>query len=84
MVYAYIRVSTAEQSGSSQEFEIRNWALKQGVSIGTWITESVSGTLPPEKRKLGKLLRNETGRPAGLYGDLPPRAEHADDHVDPQ
>ncbi len=57
MVYAYIRVSTAEQSGSSQEFEIRNWALKQGVSIGTWITESVSGTLPPEKRKLGKLLR---------------------------
>ena len=37
MVYAYIRVSTAEQSGSSQEFEIRNWALKQGEPIGLWV-----------------------------------------------
>ncbi|MCR4825091.1 MAG: recombinase family protein [Bacteroidales bacterium] len=57
MVYAYIRVSTAEQSGSSQEYEIRNWASRQGVEVGKWVTESVSGTIPPKKRKLGKLLR---------------------------
>jgi len=57
MVYAYIRVSTAEQSGSSQEYEIRQWAKKNGVQIGKWLSESVSGTVPVDKRKLGRLLR---------------------------
>ncbi len=57
MIYAYIRVSTAEQSGSSQEYEIRHWAKKQGLSIGKWETEAVSGTIPPAKRKLGRLIR---------------------------
>ena len=57
MTYAYIRVSTAEQSGSSQEYEIRNWALKQGVTIEKWERESVSGTVEPSKRKLGKLIK---------------------------
>lgn len=57
MIYAYIRVSTAEQSGSSQQYEIRHWAEKEGISIGKWETESVSGTLPPERRKLGRILR---------------------------
>lgn len=57
MIYAYIRVSTAEQSGSSQEYEIRNWALKQGVTIEKWERESVSGTVVPSKRKLGKLIK---------------------------
>ena len=57
MVYAYIRVSTAEQSGSSQEYEIRQWAQKNGVQIGKWLSESVSGTVPVDKRKLGRLLR---------------------------
>lgn len=57
MIYAYIRVSTAEQSGSSQEYEIRNWALKQGLTIEKWERESVSGTVEPSKRKLGKLIK---------------------------
>lgn len=57
MVYAYIRVSTAEQSGSSQEYEIRRWAEKQGLAIGRWEVESVSGTVPPAKRRLGRLIR---------------------------
>lgn len=57
MVYAYIRVSTAEQSGSSQEYEIRHWAEKEGVHIDKWEMESVSGTIPPAKRKLGRLIR---------------------------
>lgn len=57
MVYAYIRVSTAEQSGSSQRFEISNWAKSGSVSIDKWVTESVSGTVPVEKRRLGRLLR---------------------------
>ena len=57
MIYAYIRVSTAEQSGSSQEYEIRQWAARQGLTIGRWETESVSGTVAPAKRKLGRLIR---------------------------
>ncbi len=57
MIYAYIRVSTAEQSGSSQEYEIRQWAARQGLSIRRWETESVSGTVAPSKRKLGRLIR---------------------------
>ena len=57
MIYAYIRVSTAEQSGSSQEFEIRQWAERQGLKIDRWETESVSGTVPPGRRKLGRLIR---------------------------
>lgn len=57
IVYAYIRVSTAEQSYSSQEFEIRNWAAKKGLAIDQWISESVSGTLEPGRRKLGKTIK---------------------------
>ena len=57
MIYAYIRISTAEQSGSSQEFEIRQWAEKQAVIIGKWEEEAVSGTIPPAKRKLGRIIR---------------------------
>ena len=57
MVYAYIRVSTAEQSGSSQEYEIRQWASREGITVDRWETESVSGTVPPSRRKLGRLIR---------------------------
>ena len=55
--YAYVRVSTEAQSCSSQEYEIRRWAEKQGVEIDSWIRESVSGTVPIEKRLLGRTLR---------------------------
>jgi len=57
MIYAYIRVSTAEQSCSSQEFEIRNWACKAGITVDRWEKESVSGTVSPGKRRLGKLIK---------------------------
>ena len=57
MVYAYVRVSTAEQSDSSQRFEISKWAEQANVNIGKWVEESVSGTIPVEKRRLGRLLR---------------------------
>jgi DNA invertase Pin-like site-specific DNA recombinase len=57
MIYAYIRVSTAGQSYSSQEYEIRSWANKAGSNIDHWISESVSGTVEPRRRKLGKVIR---------------------------
>ena len=57
MNYAYVRVSTEQQSGSSQRFEISNWAGAKGIEIDKWVEESRSGTLPPEKRVLGRVLR---------------------------
>ncbi len=56
-VYAYIRVSTEMQNYASQKHEIRNYCDRHGYTIEKWITESVSGTVPAEKRSLGKLLR---------------------------
>jgi len=57
MVYAYVRVSTEAQSFSSQKYEINKWAEKQCITIDCWTTESVSGTVPIEKRKLGRALK---------------------------
>lgn len=57
MVYAYIRVSTEQQSDSSQRYEIQNWAERQGLKIDRWISESVSGTVDANKRQLGRLIR---------------------------
>ncbi len=55
-VYAYIRVSTEMQNYSSQEFEIRMYCEKHGLTVSEWVTESVSGTVNTEKRMLGKLM----------------------------
>lgn len=55
--YAYIRVSTQTQTLENQRFEIEQWSRRQGVRIDFWVTETVSGTVGWEKRKLGRLLR---------------------------
>jgi len=57
MIYAYIRVSTDKQSGSSQKFEICNWVVRNNLTVDKWVVESASGTIPPEKRKLGSTIR---------------------------
>jgi len=60
--YAYIRVSTEMQNYASQEFEIRKYCDRHGRMVDEWVTESVSGTVPVEKRQLGQLLeRMEKG-----------------------
>lgn len=56
MVIAYIRVSTEEQSCSSQRFEISNWVEKEKLTVDQWVEESVSGTVLPEKRLLGNII----------------------------
>lgn len=57
MVYAYIRVSTDQQSSLGQEYEINNWCASQHVKVDVWVRESVSGTVLAEKRKLGRVIR---------------------------
>ena len=55
--YAYVRVSTEMQTLENQEFEIRQWCINNNVTVDQWVSESVSGTVPWESRKIGEMLR---------------------------
>lgn len=56
MVYGYIRVSTGKQTLENQKIEICRYCKQVQLHGIKWISETVSGTKTPEKRKLGKLL----------------------------
>lgn len=56
MTYGYIRVSTDRQTVENQRFEINEFCNKNNIKIDSWIEETISGTLNPEKRELGSLL----------------------------
>ena len=57
MIYGYIRVSTDKQTVENQRFEITEYAKKSNLPIDQWIEETVSGTISPDKRNLGKLIQ---------------------------
>ena len=56
MIYGYIRVSTDKQTVENQRFEINRFIKKTGVKVDSWIEETISGTISPNKRNLGKLI----------------------------
>lgn len=56
MTYGYIRVSTNKQTVENQRYEILEFCKKQNISVDAWIEETVSGTVSPKRRELGKLL----------------------------
>ena len=56
MIYGYIRVSTDKQSVENQRFEINKFTKKTNCKVDEWIEETVSGTVSPKKRNLGKLI----------------------------
>ena len=56
MIYGYIRVSTDKQTVENQRFEIQKYAKKSNLRIDQWIEETISGTIAPDKRNLGKLI----------------------------
>lgn len=58
MRYGYIRVSSDKQTVENQRYEIIQFCQKQDLQIDGWIEETVSGTCPYAKRRLGKLLRH--------------------------
>lgn len=58
MTYGYIRVSTDKQTVENQRFEILQFCGKQNLKIDSWIEEKISGTLTPDKRELGHLLKS--------------------------
>lgn len=56
MIYGYIRVSTDKQTVENQRFEINRFVKRGNLKIDEWIEETVSGTISPKKRNLGKLI----------------------------
>ncbi|MBR1638421.1 MAG: master DNA invertase Mpi family serine-type recombinase [Treponema sp.] len=56
MIYGYIRVSTDKQTVENQRFEINKFIKKSRLKVSEWIEETISGTISPGKRKLGKLV----------------------------
>lgn len=57
MTYGYIRVSTDKQTVANQRFEIIKFARAKNIVIDKWIEETISGTVSPDKRNLGKLIK---------------------------
>lgn len=58
-VYAYVRVSTDKQDYENQKIGIISAAESRNLLIDKWIVDDgVSGTIEPEKRRLGKLLKH--------------------------
>jgi DNA invertase Pin-like site-specific DNA recombinase len=58
MIFAYIRVSTDQQTVENQKFEILKFADQKKIHVGEWIEETISGTKKYQDRKLGKLLQS--------------------------
>lgn len=56
MNYAYIRVSTNCQTVQNQKIAIREYAKYHRLTKLQWVSETISGTKTPEKRRLGELL----------------------------
>ncbi len=56
MIYGYIRVSTDKQTVENQRFEILKMIEKSRIHIDEWIEETISGTVSPNKRNLGRLI----------------------------
>lgn len=56
MVYGYIRVSSDKQTVENQRYEISKFVRRKKIRINEWIEETISGTVAPKKRNLGKLI----------------------------
>ncbi len=56
MNYAYVRVSTEKQTVENQKLVIKEFCNCHRIVKLNWISETISGTKNPEKRKLGELI----------------------------
>lgn len=70
MIYGYIRVSTDKQTVENQRFEITEYAKKSNLPIDKWIEETVSGTISPDKRNLGKLIKMAKSKDVIICSEL--------------
>ncbi len=58
MIYGYIRVSTDKQTVENHRFEIVDFCKRNNIASDFWIKETISGSIDPKKRELGKLLQS--------------------------
>lgn len=70
MTYGYIRVSTDKQTVENQRYEINRFCSANGLRIDRWIEETASGTIPWERRRLGRLLRRAHPKDLLLCSEL--------------
>ena len=56
MNYAYVRVSTQKQDCASQKLAIKNYCRYHRIHNLVFVSENISGTKDPSKRKLGDLI----------------------------
>lgn len=56
MIYAYMRVSTPQQTMDNQHYTLLKFADQHGLRIDTWITETSSGAKAYTERVLGQLV----------------------------
>ncbi len=56
MIYAYLRVSTAEQDEQNQRLGVDAKAKELNLCIDKYYIDHVSGTTDPHERRLGRLL----------------------------
>lgn len=61
MIYAYIRVSTDTQTVENQKLAIKAYARYHRFHNIIWVSETISGTKKPEKRKLGEVIQKAQG-----------------------
>jgi len=70
-VYAYLRVSTGKQDSDNQRKGVDELAARLKLKIDKYIDdEGVSGTKEPEKRELGKLLKQLKSGDVLLAGEI--------------
>jgi DNA invertase Pin-like site-specific DNA recombinase len=58
MVFGYVRVSTDKQTLNNQRYEIEQFCMNNNLKIEKWIEETTSGSKSPDKRRLGKILKD--------------------------
>lgn len=56
MIYAYLRVSTEQQTLENQHYELLKYADQHDLHIDEWITETASGRKAYTDRVLGQVI----------------------------
>ena len=71
MVYGYLRVSKDVQDAENQKIGVAKEAERRGLAIDQYVVDDgVSGSVEPEKRNLGKLLKKLKPGDVLILGEL--------------
>jgi len=70
MIYAYIRVSTDNQSVENQRFEILKFADRRKRPIDHWIEETISTKKKLEERELSSILNKLTSEDELIISEI--------------